>query len=114
MTRYNSNVTSVQQDLMTEMIVAMGTVTTEEPLTATSIAEQALQQASGTKIPIKCFGCANLPKYDDEAFHLWRDCPHKAEQEVWKNFQINLQRFREERQARNIQRGGGIGQASQY
>jgi hypothetical protein len=100
---------------MAEVIVAMGTVCIDaSPLTATSIVEQALQQASGTKIPIKCFGCSNLPKYDDKAYHLWRDCPHKADQEVWRNFQVNLQKFRDERQNRNAQRGGGPGQNSQY
>lgn len=83
MTRYNANVTSIQQDLMAKMVAAMGAVSTKGPLTATSIVEQTLQQASGTKIPIKCFGCANLPKYEEKAFHRWQDCPHKAEQEVW-------------------------------
>ncbi len=113
--KHNNNISTAQQDLMAEVIVAMGSVTTDpDPMTAMSIVEQALQQASGTKVPIKCFGCANLPKYDDKACHLWRDCPNKADQEVWKNFQVNLQKFREERQARNAQRGGGFGQASQH
>ena len=30
MTRYNANVTTIQQDLMAEMIGTMGTVSTEE------------------------------------------------------------------------------------
>ena len=59
---YNSNVTTIQQDLMAEVIVAMGAMGTEEPFTATSIVKQVLQQASGPKIPIKCVGCSNLPK----------------------------------------------------
>ena len=53
MTCYNTNVTTLQQDLMAEMILAMDMVSTGEPLMATSIVDQALQQASGTKIPIK-------------------------------------------------------------
>ena len=57
MTRYNTNITTIQQDLMVEKTAPMGTVSTEEPLTATSIIEQALQQ-----IPIKCFRYANLSK----------------------------------------------------
>ena len=52
MTHYNTNITPIQQDLMAEMIVDMGMVSIEEPLMASSIVEQALQQASSTKISI--------------------------------------------------------------
>jgi hypothetical protein len=45
---------------------------------------------------------------------MWRDCPNKADQEAWKNFQVNLEKFREERKAKNAQRGGGYGQTSQH
>ncbi len=65
LTRHNNNISTAQQDLMAEAILAMEMVTVEElPLVATSIVEGALQQASGTRIPIKCFGCSGLPKYD--------------------------------------------------
>ena len=83
LTRCNPSISDVHQDLMAEAIVAMGAVVEEaRPMTAASIVEEALQQASGTKIPIKCFGCAGLPNYDEKAFHLWRDCPHKGDDEV--------------------------------
>jgi hypothetical protein len=60
--------------------------------------EQALRNASGVRKPIKCFGCQGLEqKYDQRAYHLWKDCPNKADQEVWRNFQANLRRFREEK-----------------
>jgi hypothetical protein len=63
------------------------------------------------RIPIKCFGCDGLPKYTDNAFHLWRNCPNKADKEVWENFQANLKSFRERKQARQEQKrnqeGGG-------
>jgi hypothetical protein len=107
MAKCNSNLTTVQQDLMAEVIVAMGTACFDNKLlTAASIAEMALHQASGTRIPIKFFQCPNLPKHNDKAHHLWRDCPNKADHEAWKNFQIDLQNFRKEQQARNAQRGG--------
>jgi hypothetical protein len=42
---------------MAEAIIAMGMATKEDiPLTSASIVEEALQQVSGTKIPIKCVG----------------------------------------------------------
>jgi hypothetical protein len=105
-------VSMAQQNIMAEAIIVMGTVTEEDLLlTAASIVEEALQQASGTRIPIKCFGCMGLPKYNDKAYHMWRDCPNKGDQEVWRNFQVNLKKFRKEKQARNKQ---GYGRTSQY
>jgi hypothetical protein len=111
LTRHNNNISTDQQDLMAEAILAMEMVTVEElPLVATSIVEGALQQASGTRIPIKCFGCSGLPKYDANSLHLWRACPNKGDQDVWKNFQVNLKKFREEKQARQ----GARQQQGQY
>jgi hypothetical protein len=47
-----------------------------------SIVEQALRNASRVRRPIKCFGCQGLEKYDQNSYHLWRDCLNKADQEV--------------------------------
>jgi hypothetical protein len=62
---------------MVEAIVAM---TEETPFTGASIVEEALQTASGTRIPIKCFGCSGLTNYNDKSYHLWQDCPNKGDQ----------------------------------
>ena len=74
-----------QQDIMAQAIIAMGTaaetLAEEVPFTGASIVEEALQQASGMRIPIKCFGCNGLPKYNENAFHLWRKCPNKGEKD---------------------------------
>jgi hypothetical protein len=84
LTRHNATISNEQQDLMAEAILAMEMVTLDElPLVATSIVEGALQQASGTRISIKCFGCSGLPKYDANLLHLsWPNCPNKDDQEV--------------------------------
>jgi hypothetical protein len=59
MAKHNNAVSMAQQNRMAEAIISMGTVTEEDiPLAAAGIVEEALQQASGTRIPIKCFGCA--------------------------------------------------------
>jgi hypothetical protein len=101
LTKHNTAISHEQQDLMAEAILSMEMVTVDElPLVATIIVEGALQQASGTRIPIKCFGCSGLPKYDANSLHLWRSCPNKGDQAVWKKFPINLKQFREDKQAR--------------
>jgi hypothetical protein len=104
-------------ELMAQAIVAMGmasdSLQEDMPFTGASIVEEALQQSSGMRIPIKCFGCDGIPKYTENAFHLWRNCPNKADKQVWENFQKNLKEFRERKQARQEQKrnqGGG----SQY
>jgi hypothetical protein len=71
-----------------------------------SIVEQALRNVSGVRRPIKCFGCQGIDKYDQQAYHLWKDRPNKADQEVWRNFQTNLRRFREEKARRRDDRQG--------
>ena len=78
---------------MTEILMEEQEPPTQTPMVATSIVEQALQQASGMKVPMKCFGCNGIPEYDNGAYHLWRNCPHKSEQRVWRNFQKNLKIF---------------------
>jgi hypothetical protein len=118
MAKYNQGISGEQQDLMAQAIIAMGLAIDclagdDTPFTGASIVEEALQKSSGVRIPIKCFGCDGIPKFTDNAFHLWRDCPNKGEKEVWENFEKNLKEFRERKQARMEQKrnqGGG----SQY
>ena len=100
-------------------IVTMGTAVDsihqeDMPFTGARIAEEALQQASGTRIPIKCFGYDGLPKYIEHAYNLWRNCPNKADKTVWDNFQKNLKEFQEQKQARQEQRRNQQGGESQY
>jgi hypothetical protein len=94
----NPSCTIEQQHTMEKAIICMDDMCTT--LTATSIAEQALQQASGTKTPIKCFGCEGIQEYEKDSYHLWRNCPRKGDPRVFQNFQTNLQKFRERRQER--------------
>jgi hypothetical protein len=42
-------------------------------LTALSLAEQALRDASGSRFPIQCFGCAGLLNYENKCTHLFKD-----------------------------------------
>jgi hypothetical protein len=58
-------------------------------LTLLSMAEQALQDASGTKAPIKCFGCGE--------FHQFKDCPKKGDPGIYETFRKNLQEWRDSR-----------------
>ena len=51
--------------------------------------ETALRQASGVRVPIKCFGCNGLEP-EERTYHLWRDCPNKLRQEIWLHFQKSL------------------------
>ena len=96
---------------MTEILMEEQEPPTQTPMVATSIVEQALQQASGMKVPMKCFGCDGIPEYDNGAYHLWRNCPHKSEQRVWRNFQKNLKIFREKKAQRKEQSYGPASQA---
>lgn len=66
-------------------------------LTALSLAEQALRDASGSRFPIQCFGCAGLPNYENKCTHLFKDCPHKEDPSVMDNFKKNLQEYRDRR-----------------
>lgn len=58
-------------------------------ITLLSMAEQALQDASGTRAPIKCFGCGEL--------HQFKDCPKKGDPGVYETFRKNLQEWRDAR-----------------
>jgi hypothetical protein len=71
--------------------------TLTQTLTALSLAEQALRDASGTRSPPQCFGCAGLKAYEDKCHHLFRDCPHKEDPQVIENFKQSLQAFRDRR-----------------
>jgi hypothetical protein len=70
-----------------------------QTLTAVSIVEQALQNASGLRVPIKCFGCDGIPEYENNCYHLWRNCPNKDDNRTWTNFQQNLRLYREKKAA---------------
>jgi hypothetical protein len=71
------------------------------PFAPTSAAKEALSTASGTKMPIKCFGCDGLAACDHQKHHLWQNCPNKNDGAAWNNFNVNLKKFREERQSRH-------------
>jgi hypothetical protein len=58
-------------------------------MTLLSMAEQALQEASGTRAPIKCFGCGE--------FHQFKDCPKKGDPGIYETFRKNLQEWRDTR-----------------
>ena len=59
--------------------------------------EQALRQASGVRVPIKCFGCDGIMP-ESQCYHLWRDCPNKHKKDIWLNFQQNLKKFRDRKE----------------
>jgi hypothetical protein len=67
--------------------------TLTQTLTALSLDKQALQEASGTRFPPQCFGCAGLKAYEDKCNHLFRDCPHKEDPQVIENFKQSLPRL---------------------
>jgi hypothetical protein len=100
---HSSACTKDQQDLMAHVITTMDDLACDTmgltPLTASSIVKQALQQASGVRAPMKCFGCDGIPEYDQNSFHMWRNCPHKQDKQVWTNFQNNLKCFRDRKAA---------------
>ena len=66
LTKYSPEISAEQEELMALAIMAMGTavvsIQEDMPFTGASIAREALEQASGMRIPIKCFGCKGLPK----------------------------------------------------
>jgi hypothetical protein len=71
--------------------------TLKHTLTALSLTEQALRDASGSRFPIQCFGCAGLPAYKNKCTHLFKDFPHKEDPSVMDNFKKNLQEYRDRR-----------------
>jgi hypothetical protein len=50
-----------------------------------SSAEKALQQSTGRRGPVICWGCGNK--------HVYKDCPDKNDPQVVQNFQQNLQKW---------------------
>jgi hypothetical protein len=46
-------------------------------ITCLSVAETALREASGTRGPIKCWGCQDVEEYQHDCFHRWIHCPRK-------------------------------------
>jgi hypothetical protein len=114
LTKHAPGMSGEQQDLMAQAIKAMGmaagTLAEDTPFTGASVVEEVLQNSSGMRVPIKCFGCDGSPKSAENAFHLWRNCPNKADKIVWENFQKHLKEFRERKQLRQEQKrsqGGG-------
>ena len=104
---------------MAQAIVAIGMAVDlllqEDMLfTGASIVQEVPQQSSGMQIPVKCFGCDELPKHTENAFHLWRNCPNKADKQVWENFQKDLKEFRKRKQARQEEQRRNQGGGSQY
>jgi hypothetical protein len=118
LTKCTPSISAEQQEPMAQAIIAMGTAVEsmqdDMPFTRASIAEAALQTASGARMPIKCFGCDGLLKHTENAFHLWRNCPNKADKEVWDNFQRNLKEFRKSKQTRQDLRRNQGGRESQH
>jgi hypothetical protein len=55
--------------------------------------EQALRDASGSRFPIQCFGCAGLPAYENKSMHLFKGCPYKEDRSMMDNFKKNLQDY---------------------
>jgi hypothetical protein len=108
LTKHAPGTLGEQQDLMARAIIAMGmaakTLAEDAPFAGASVAEEALKNSSGMRVPIKCFGCDRLPKHAENAFHLWRNCPNKADKIVWENFQKSWKEFRERKQARQEQK----------
>jgi hypothetical protein len=85
--------TQQQQETLSAAIIAMDEAC--QTLTAVSIVEEALQNASGMRAPMKCFGCDGLPEYQNNCYHMWRNCPNKNDSRTWTNFQHNLKAFRD-------------------
>jgi hypothetical protein len=83
LTKHTPGTLGEQQDLMAQAIIAMGmaaeTLAEDVPFTGASVVEEVLQQSIGMRVPIKCFGCDESPKHAENAFHLWRTCPNKAD-----------------------------------
>ena len=62
-----------------------------------SAAEKALRDASGTSSPIECWGCTNDPRFHDNRFHRFMNCPHKNDSEVRKRANLAMSRLFGER-----------------
>ena len=64
-----------------------------------SVAEEAIRRATGLPAPPKeCWGCTDT-KFHPERFHLFRECPNRADPDVRQNFAKRLGLFRQNRAA---------------
>ena len=68
-----------------------------------SVAENALRNASGEAVPLKCWGCGEIPEYAKNCFHRFGDCPYKPDPRVLANFKINIEKWQAGRQQRTQQ-----------
>jgi hypothetical protein len=74
-------------------------------ITCLSVAEMALREASGTRGPIKCWGCQDVKEYQHDCFHRWTHCPRKHDARTIAAFQKNLLEYQ---QRMNANRSVGI------
>ena len=68
-----------------------------------SVAENALREASGEPVPLKCWGCGDIPAYEKNCFHRFGSCPYKADARVQANFKINVEKWQEGRRQKRMQ-----------
>ena len=61
--------------------------------TMLSVAERAIRRASGELAPIECWGCKDLPEYNNDKFHRYRFCPRRNDPKVKANFDKNLREW---------------------
>ena len=62
-----------------------------------SVAEDAIRRATGMPAPPKeCWGCSDT-KFHADRYHLFRDCPNRADPDVRQNFAKRLGLFRQTR-----------------
>ena len=55
-----------------------------------SVAEKAIRKASGEVAPLECWGCKDLPEFQEDKFHRYRVCPRRNDPKVRANFERNL------------------------
>ena len=60
-----------------------------------SVAESAIRRATKASTPPDCWGCHGIQDLHDNRFHLFKDCPHKAREDVKSNFYRHLQEYKE-------------------
>mmetsp|Transcript_29893 Transcript_29893/g.49614 ORF Transcript_29893/g.49614 Transcript_29893/m.49614 type:complete len:821 (+) Transcript_29893:461-2923(+) len=70
-----------------------------------SAAEQAIRQASGTRAPIKCWGCSGI---HDDCNHQFKDCPYKFEPAVQQQRLKNLREYQRKQRDPNYYKRDGF------
>lgn len=60
-----------------------------------SAAESAIRRATKTSSPPECWGCHGITGLHETRFHLFKDCPHQAREDVRPNFYRHLQEYKE-------------------